>query len=256
MTTPLAKAAEKAVEELEKNPYYDKYAAKIAQLQKTSPEEFLARVEQKKKQSAKPAEPKEKERQFTSLLKPKKNIQTGVGAQQVPLDKYMKVETVKDMTADEIKEIWLKYHIQKEVIAATIPAAEYDKMVEQANKIPLFLLPLPRSQGYEFIVLQHHFNTVHFTPLICYQVHKENAPECLTVTNYTEFKDDKGIVLMRGEFDKNTIDAKEAQCLANQLQLYYNQRDPEKLKLMETFTFTPEAFKHQDLIKQIETLSL
>ncbi|KAL0129469.1 hypothetical protein PUN28_001627 [Cardiocondyla obscurior] len=43
---------EKALEELEKNPYYDKYAEKIARLQQTSPEEFLQRVEQQEKTQA------------------------------------------------------------------------------------------------------------------------------------------------------------------------------------------------------------
>lgn len=38
---------EKAVEELQKNPYFDKYAQKIAKLQQTSPEEFLQRIESK-----------------------------------------------------------------------------------------------------------------------------------------------------------------------------------------------------------------
>lgn len=33
------------------------------------------------------------------------------------------------------------------------------------------------------------------------QVHKENAPECLTIVHYTELAD-KGLILMRGEFDK------------------------------------------------------
>ncbi|KAM0730719.1 Methionine--tRNA ligase, mitochondrial [Formica fusca] len=37
---------DKVLEELQKNPYYDKYAGKIAKLQQTSPEEFLQRVEQ------------------------------------------------------------------------------------------------------------------------------------------------------------------------------------------------------------------
>lgn len=61
---------------------------------------------------------------------------------------------------------------------------------------------------------------------------------------------------MRGQYDKNVLNAKEAQCLANQLQLYYSQNDPEKVKLLERFTKKPDEFKHMDLIKQIETLSL
>ncbi|XP_012542028.2 methionine--tRNA ligase, mitochondrial [Monomorium pharaonis] len=40
---------DKVLEELQRNPYYDKYARKIARLQQTSPEEFLQRVEQQEK---------------------------------------------------------------------------------------------------------------------------------------------------------------------------------------------------------------
>lgn len=40
---------EKALENLKTNPYYEKYATRIADLQKTSPEEFLQRIEQQQK---------------------------------------------------------------------------------------------------------------------------------------------------------------------------------------------------------------
>lgn len=42
---------EKVLQELEKNPYYDKYVEKIAKLQQTSPDEFLQRVEQQEKKT-------------------------------------------------------------------------------------------------------------------------------------------------------------------------------------------------------------
>lgn len=40
---------EKVLDELLSNPYYDKYAGKIAKLQQTSPEEFIQRIEQQEK---------------------------------------------------------------------------------------------------------------------------------------------------------------------------------------------------------------
>lgn len=55
MTTPkLRNNVEKAAEELKGNPYYEKYANKIAALQQTSPEEFLSRVEARKEEKTKP----------------------------------------------------------------------------------------------------------------------------------------------------------------------------------------------------------
>ena len=37
------------------------------------------------------------------------------------------------------------------------------------------------------------------------KAHKENAPECLGMVHYTELMEDKGIVLMVGEYDKDTL---------------------------------------------------
>lgn len=54
--------AEEALEELKKkNPYFEKYAAKIATLQQTSPEEFLNRIESVEKNPS-PSEKSKKER--------------------------------------------------------------------------------------------------------------------------------------------------------------------------------------------------
>lgn len=167
----------------------------------------------------------------------------------------MKYELINDKSVEEIKTIWLEYHKQKDVIAATLTNDQLERIMGRAKLHPVFILPLPRSQGYEFFVLQFASNTIHFTPLLCYQVHKENAPECLNIVHYTELKD-QNLILMRGEYDNNVINAKEAQCLANQLQLYYMQNDAGKLKVMETFTKAPSSFKHMDLIKQLENLSI
>lgn len=68
-----------------------------------------------------------------------------------------------------------------------------------------FLFPLPRQQGYEFIIVQFAGNEAHFTTLINYQAYQANAPECLTIVHYPELAEDKGVVLMVGEFDKNVI---------------------------------------------------
>ncbi|KAJ8965030.1 hypothetical protein NQ314_004428 [Rhamnusium bicolor] len=253
MTTP--RKMQEVLEDLKGNPYYDKYAAKISKLQKEDPTQFTSRVEVIAKKTTKIEAPKQ--RQYSQLLHPKEKIPEPVQIKQEPLEKIMKTELIKDKSAEEITDIWEKYHIQKDYcIAATIPAADFAKLNENSEKFPTFLFALPRSQGYEFIMCQFAQNSVHFTPLLYYQVHKENAPECLTITHYVEFKDNKGIVLMRGEYDKNVIDAREAQCLANQLQLYYVQEEPERKKLLETFNLKPDEFKHMDLIKQVESISL
>lgn len=61
---------------------------------------------------------------------------------------------------------------------------------------------------------------------------------------------------MRGEFDSKVLTPQEAQCLANQLQLYYTQNNPKKIEILETFTKTPDKFKHQDIITELENLQI
>lgn len=61
---------------------------------------------------------------------------------------------------------------------------------------------------------------------------------------------------MRGEYDTNVINAQEAQCLVNQLQLYYSQRNQSKLDLLKKFTHEPDSFKHMDVINELQNLSI
>lgn len=168
----------------------------------------------------------------------------------------MKLELVENKSKDEIIDIWLNYHKVRDCICGVMETEQFEKMMERGRKYSTFLLPLPRESGYEFIVCQFNGTEVHMTPLIWYQTHKENAPECLTIVHYLELRESKGIVLMRGEFDTKSMNVREAQCLANELQLYYCTDDPARTKLLETFTEKPDEFKHMDLVAQLETISL
>ncbi|XP_055590452.1 ATP synthase mitochondrial F1 complex assembly factor 1 [Uranotaenia lowii] len=255
--------SEKVLEQMkESNPYFEKYAKKIASVQKSSPEEFLARLDSVKKEKSKskfgPVD--EQARDYSGLLNPKAPLSADgkpiEEKAQKKLEDIMKVELVAEKSAAEVGEIWLKYHQGKEALSAAIPREQYDLMIERARKYPIFILPIPRSQGYEFMLLQFFANTVHFTPLINYQVHKENAPECLNLTLYTELRGSHGLVLMRGEYDSKVLNAQEAQCLANQLQMYYSQQNKTKLALLEKFTCSPDQFKHMDVIEELNNLKI
>ncbi|KAH8236802.1 hypothetical protein KR026_011100 [Drosophila bipectinata] len=246
--------AEEAVEKLkESNPYYSKYADKISKLQQTSAEEFLDRVER----VVNPIKDgKSQARTYSELLNPKTKLdEQKAELPHKKLTDIMKLELIADKSAEEISQIWLEYHKTKEVLAATLSTSQYETLMARAKEYPVFLLPLPRSEGFEFIMLQFAANTVHFTPLLAYQVHHENAPECLTLVHYTE-EQDKGVVLMRGEYDNKVLTAQEAQCLANELQMFYLKADESKLRLLETFTRKPDEFKHMDLIKEVENIQL
>lgn len=246
---------EKAVEELQRNPYYDKYADKIANLQTTSPEELLSRW--KAKEDKKQQIRSDKTVTLTPLAGQPgvaKNMSNVITKPKL-LSDVMKTELIDGKLAEEIKTIWIEYHKHKDCIAASVPLSTFELIQLRAEQFPLFLLPLPRDQGYEFILCQFSGNEVHFTPLISYQTYKENAPECLTIVYYPDLKESKGLVLMRGEFNKDILTAIEAQCLANELQLYYGEENEKRTRLLERFTHSPDEFKHMDLIANLETLT-
>lgn len=75
------------------------------------------------------------------------------------------------------------------------------------------------------------------------------------MVHYTELED-KGLILMRGEFDSKVLSGKEAQCIANQFQMFYLKADASKQALLDIFTKNPESFKHMDLIKELEQIEL
>jgi len=241
------------MDELQKNEFYAKYADKIAKLQKTSPEEFLARlgaVEEHKnkkyeeKEFSLPTQPKESRSISPSQLKQKK------------LEDVMKTELLADLNFDEVGKIWTDHYKNKDAVSAVIPTETYKQMSERFREFNTFLFPLPRDKGYEMVMVQFSGNEAHFTTLINFQAYKENAPECLSMVHYTELEESKGIVLMAGEYDKDVLSPSEAQCLASQVEMYYCKPTQEKLDILKQFTYEPTLFQHKLIIDQMENLNL
>merc|ERR1719244_318729 len=98
------------IEELQKNPYFDKYAEKIAKLQKTSPEEFLTRLAEKEatKESL-----SLKSKDFFLPTAPKPSVTDPSDRQEKTLEKIMKTELLKDKTPEEISAIWSEHWSSK-----------------------------------------------------------------------------------------------------------------------------------------------
>lgn len=80
----------------------------------------------------------------------------------------------------------------------------------------------------------------------------ENAPSQLILYHYTELQKDKGIVLMTAEMDSKFVTVHQAQCLANQVQLFYGSQRLETFRLVETFNHQPTEFKHMAVIAELE----
>jgi len=242
------------IEDLEKNPFFEKYADKISKLQKTSPEEFLSRLAtqeeaKKKKTDAIPND-------FSLPSKPKA-ARAMDNIHEKTLEKIAKLELLVDRTPEEITVIWTEFWKNKDAVSAVIPSATYKTMENRFKEFNTFLFPLPRDQGYEFVMVQFAGKEAHFSTLINYQAHRENAPECLSIVHYTELAESKGIVLMVGEYDKDVLtEGGESRCLVAQLIQYYGKaREGVDKKWGHLFRFHYESdhFNPMDLVLELET---
>lgn len=255
-------------ETLAKNPFYEKYASKITTLQQNDPQKLAEKLEQlttgskavpSKTQTStgssgfstaspysKKSDIQEQQDSKGRFMQSKTKLLSGI----------MKTELLADKSFEEIQQIWHEYFKDKVTVSGVLSKPIYEQLHPRTMQYPTFLFPLPRDEGYEFLVCQFAGNEGHFTSLINFQTYGENAPECLTLVFYPDLADEKNIVLLRGDYDKNMLNGQEAQCLVNQVVLYYAQPDERKLQLLERFTKQPDTFQHMDLVQELENIKL
>jgi len=224
-----------------KNEYFDKYKDKLSRLETEAPRELLARLEQLHDSK------NDQVRRFKTAEQAAKKPRT--------LNDVMQQDSLKNLERNDIINLWQEFHRHKEgLLAAVMSSSVYQKMSDLASVHKLYVMPLPRTDGYEFFFMQFEDNTFHFTPLIMYQTHKDNAPVALRLINYVDLKHDKDLVLLRGEYDPKCLRAEDAHFMAVQTNFYYGEVNESRLALLEKFTAHPDEFKHMDLIDELKRI--
>ncbi|XP_075411878.1 ATP synthase mitochondrial F1 complex assembly factor 1 isoform X1 [Tenrec ecaudatus] len=246
--------------ELEANPFYDRYRDKIQQLRRSDPTAFESRLEKRSEFQKQPVG-HSRQGDFIKCVEQKTDT---VGKQSLSrgftkdktLSSIFNIEMVKDKTAEEIKQIWQQYFAAKDTVYAVIPGEKFDLIWNRAQSCPTFLCALPRREGYEFFVGQWTGTELHFTALINIQTRGAAAASQLVLYHYPELKEEKGIVLLTAEMDSTFLNVAEAQCIANQVQLFYATDRKETYGLVETFNLRPNEFKYMSVIAELEQSGL
>ncbi|KND03103.1 uncharacterized protein SPPG_02167 [Spizellomyces punctatus DAOM BR117] len=246
------------------NEYRKKYADKLKKAVQSEGAKSVDELIQRKR-SAPPPEPsnenKDDKPDETKTGKSVKGLAPradGLPSHVKSLEKIVDVERLKQESSDQIANIWNEYHSSRQCLSGAMPSSFYQSLLDQAKKFPMFLLPLPRNEGYEFFLLQFSGHQIYFTPLLEYKTHRENARPHLVLTHYVELADEKDIVLMVGELgdpDRKILTLQEAQNLVYQMQIFYVTGSQAKKDLVETFHKNPAGFDYQSLISAVETLS-
>ncbi|KAM9129820.1 ATP synthase mitochondrial F1 complex assembly factor 1 [Pangshura tecta] len=245
---------------LEGNPFYGRYRDKIQALRRSNPGVFESRMEKRSEVKKQPVG-HSKQMEFIKYMEEKaealgtKASKEGFTKDKT-LDSILNIEIVKEKTPEEIKQIWKQYFSAKDTVYAVIPAETFDLIWKRSQNCPSFLCALPRKEGYEFFVGQWSGTELHFTALINIQTRGETAASQLILYHYPELQKEKGIVLMTSEMDSSFLNIPEAQCLANQVQLFYATDRPETYGLVETFNHRPNEFKYMAVIAELEQSGL
>ena len=253
---------------LEENPFYEKYSVKIKTALKDKSYDSKAKPLMEDKEPVLSTDNMNKQNDnelpvksdITNNFKQRIESSKSKNTLNQSLDDIVKLELLKDRSAQEITEIWKNYHMSRDCIFAVIPSETYDRMFWLSSKYKTFVLPVPRANrsqtnhsNYEFILSQFVGHKCFFTPLVAYQTHKDLAPVCLTIHYFPELQKDKQIVLMLGEYDTNLLNGFEAQCLANQLQWYYSSdQNVRQNILLHQFNCEPNLFDHMQVIRELE----
>lgn len=245
---------------LEGNPFYGRYRDKIQALRRSNPGVFESRMEKRSEVKKQPVG-HSKQMEFIKYMEEKaealgtKASKEGFTKDKT-LDSILNVEMVKEKTPEEIKQIWKQYFSAKDTVYAVIPAETFDLIWKRSQNCPSFLCALPRKEGYEFFVGLWSGTELHFTALINIQTRGETAASQLILYHYPELQKEKGIVLMTAEMDSSFLNVPAAQCLANQVQLFYATDHPETYGLVETFNHKPNEFKYMAVIAELEQSGL
>ncbi|XP_067928070.1 ATP synthase mitochondrial F1 complex assembly factor 1-like [Watersipora subatra] len=255
---------------LEENEYFLKYKDKLEKIKHTKPREYEAAIKKiygdKTAKGDKSVETKELSSDVTqsSILSrmqasSKVNDPVQSSSKRSPqnrcLDSIIKLELLHGKSASEIQEIWNEYYSKKEgTVFATIPVEKYKRLKSKGQEFPLFIYPLPRESGYEFMLGQCSEDDWYYTPLIAYQTHGEYAPFSLTIQYYTELAESKGIVLMVGEIASQDLKPEHATILVHQTQLMYG--SDENLALVRLMNEKPDEFQHMDVINTCKKAGL
>ncbi|XP_040216869.1 ATP synthase mitochondrial F1 complex assembly factor 1 [Rana temporaria] len=237
---------------VDENPFYNKYRRKIEDLRRSDPDVYETRMEKRAEVTSRPLGAS-RQAEFARRVEERVGSPRGNFTRNKTLNSVLNLDLVRERSAEEINQIWKEFFSVKDAVYAVIPGETFDVIWTRAQSCPAFLYAVPRAEGYEFYVGQWSGTALHFTSLINIQSAGDAAPSQLIFHHYTDLQKEKGIVLMNSEMDSTFLSVPEAQCLANQVQLFYG---GEWFHLVESFNHTPDNFKYMSVVSALEQSGL
>eukprot|EP00730_Choanoeca_flexa_P007623 TRINITY_DN12360_c0_g4_i3.p1 TRINITY_DN12360_c0_g4~~TRINITY_DN12360_c0_g4_i3.p1 ORF type:complete len:308 (+),score=90.17 TRINITY_DN12360_c0_g4_i3:96-1019(+) len=265
-TKATTKPLDKVQEEISSNPYFDRYKAQLEEniskkTVKTSDGQLEVELTSELEPELELAAVAKQAIAAKEAIRKAAVAHEHIGPSELPshvnpLSDYLELPLLGKLSPQEIESLYTDRMKHEAGVAATIPADVYTMMHHRGQECPNFLHMLPREDGFELYLSQIDQHQCGFTPLLEFQTHQENARPSLSLSFYTELKQSKGLVFMRGEFDPDYLKPQEAQLLVNQLQIYYATPGEDNInyQLVKTMNHKPTQFDHTAVLHRFQQL--
>lgn len=168
------------------------------------------------------------------------------------LSDLAKVTLLEKESAVRVREIWLEQFRAKElVVAGTLGKDEHDILHANATACPLFLVPIPRGEGYLNLIWQFQGGSFVYQTLESYQKGITGQVDFGFVM-FNELLDSHNLALLHGELQTGLLSRDEASRLVRCTREAY--MDPERFKWVQLFNERPREFDYEEFMKEFKPL--
>ncbi|CAE8602913.1 unnamed protein product [Polarella glacialis] len=175
----------------------------------------------------------------------------GVPGGRTRLSDVAKVPLFMKETSVRVRELWLeKYRDNGQIVAGALADTDYYKLKANMEACPMFLLPVPKGEGYQNFVWQVQENRILFKTIDGFQ---QNSPILdLSVTLFTELVGSHQLVLLFGEMQSGVFSKDEAALAIRYLREVYT--DPEQFRWVKRFNHEARDFDYGEFTREFRPL--
>eukprot|EP00933_Yihiella_yeosuensis_P075551 TRINITY_DN8499_c2_g1_i1.p1 TRINITY_DN8499_c2_g1~~TRINITY_DN8499_c2_g1_i1.p1 ORF type:complete len:229 (+),score=30.37 TRINITY_DN8499_c2_g1_i1:105-791(+) len=167
------------------------------------------------------------------------------------LSDLAKVPLLKQETPVRVREIWLEqYRNSLTTVAGVLSEQQYSELHKNSEACPMFIVPVPRGEGYLNLVWQVQGQNFLYKTLDGFQ---SNSPLLdLSVTLFTELQASHQLVLLHSKIATNLLTKDEAARIIRYTREAYS--DPEFFAWVKRFTHSPREFDYEEFMKEFRPL--
>jgi hypothetical protein len=167
------------------------------------------------------------------------------------LTEVVHLSLLQEQPSEDLRRIWSEYHggvdSAANVTGSVLDGDSGRLVFERGSSCPIFVLPLQRDGGYMVMLSQFKAGHLNLTYLEDFRNHPNAAEPYMTARLYTDFLEDKGLVLARAHLDTDRLSREEAEHLLNCFVRVYT--TPEMYEYVDQFNNKPTVFNFDDWAK-------